>query len=42
LAQDSIDVGNELVHMLQHIGDLETRMMTELESRMGEARAVQA
>ena len=42
LAQDSIDVGNELVHMLQHIGDLETRMMTELGSRMGEARAVSA
>jgi hypothetical protein len=42
LAKDSIEVGNELVHMLQHIGDLETRMMAELKSRMGDLRAMQA
>ena len=30
LMQDSLDAGNELVHMLQHISDLETHMMREL------------
>jgi hypothetical protein len=30
LAADSMEAGNELVHMLEHIGDLETRMMREL------------
>lgn len=30
LMQDSLDAGNELVHMLQHISDLESRMLTEL------------
>lgn len=30
LMQDSLDAGNELVHMLQHISELETRMMNEL------------
>jgi len=35
LAQDSVDVGNELVHMLQHVADLEARMMQELKSRIG-------
>lgn len=34
LARDSMEVGNELVHMLQHIGDLELRMKGELKSRM--------
>jgi len=40
LARDSIDVGNELVHMLQHVGDLESCMMTELKSRIGGKGAV--
>lgn len=40
LARDSIDVGNELVHMLQHVSDLEIRMMEELRSRMGGGSAV--
>jgi hypothetical protein len=30
LMQDSQEAGNELVHMLQHISDLESRMMSEL------------
>ena len=30
LGADSLDAGNELVHMLQHIGDLEAHMMEEL------------
>lgn len=32
LAKATEDVGNELVHMLQHVADLESRMMQELES----------
>ena len=42
LAQDSIEVGNELVHMLQHISDLENRMLSELNSRIGSSHAVHA
>ena len=42
LAQDSIDVGNELVHMLQHISDLESRMLSELRSRIGGVSAARA
>lgn len=38
LARDSIEVGNELVHMLQHISDLELRIEDELNSRMREGR----
>src|SRR6266436_1474638 len=34
LEQDSIEACKELVHMLQHISDLEGRMMVELESRL--------
>jgi hypothetical protein len=34
LMQDSLDAGNELVHMLQHISDLETRMKNELTDGM--------
>lgn len=30
LMQDSLDAGNELVHMLQHVSDLETCMIREL------------
>lgn len=40
LARDSIDVGTELVHMLQHVSDLEIRMMKEFQSRMGGENAV--
>lgn len=40
LARDSTDVGNELVHMLQHVSDLEIRMMTELKSRIDRKGAV--
>jgi hypothetical protein len=35
LAQDSVEIGNELVHMLEHVADLENRMMQELKSRIG-------
>lgn len=31
LMQDSVNAGNELVHMLVHISELETRIMNELE-----------
>lgn len=34
LMQDSTDAGNELVHMLEHISDLETRIMRELEAEV--------
>jgi len=34
LMQDSLDAGNELVHMLQHVSDLETRMTNELKDRI--------
>lgn len=30
LDEDSVTTGNELVHMLEHISDLETRMIAEL------------
>lgn len=40
LMQDSLDAGNELVHMLQHISDLESRMMEEL--RTGISRGVES
>lgn len=39
LMQDSLDAGNELVHMLQHTSDLESRMMSEL--RDGLSRGVE-
>lgn len=42
LARDSIDVGNELVHMLQHVSDLESRIVNELKSRIGGGRAMRA
>jgi hypothetical protein len=32
LRQDALEVGNEFVHMLQHIGSLESHMIMELES----------
>ena len=32
LKKESIEVGNELVHMLKHISEIETRMIDELES----------
>jgi hypothetical protein len=32
LEEDSLEAGNELVHMLEHISDLENRMMNELKS----------
>jgi hypothetical protein len=31
LMQDSVDLGNEFVHMLKHLGDLETQMERELQ-----------
>jgi len=34
LAHDSLEVGNEFVHMLKHISDLEIEMMNELKSRI--------
>lgn len=33
LNEDSVTAGNELVHMLEHISDLETRMVDELRGR---------
>jgi len=30
MGADAVAMGNELVHMLQHIGKLESRMLTEL------------
>lgn len=35
LSQDSIEIGNELVHMLRHLAELEARMMHELKLRVG-------
>lgn len=37
LATDSLEVGNELVHMLQHVSELEIHMMNELCLRMDKA-----
>ena len=34
LMQDSLEAGNELVHMLQHVSDLEALMMNELKEEM--------
>lgn len=35
LSQDSVEIGNELVHMLRHVADLEAHMMNELQLRIG-------
>jgi hypothetical protein len=35
LARDSFDIGNELVHMLQHVADLEDCIIKELNSHLG-------
>jgi hypothetical protein len=40
LARDSIEVGNELVHMLQHISDLEGTMMAEMTTRIPGVRVL--
>lgn len=37
LEHDSLEVGNEFVHMLKHISDLEIKMMNELKSRISSA-----
>ena len=42
LASDSVDVGNELVHMLQHISELEGLMVKELSSRIRTDTAARA
>lgn len=43
LSRDTVEVGNELVHMLQHISDLESRMIGELKERIaGRPHAAQA
>lgn len=39
LGVDSLEAGNELVHMLGHIGDLEARMMEELKANVFQNRA---
>jgi len=42
LAQDSVEIGNELVHMLRHIADLEAHMMNELNLRIANPTAAHA
>jgi hypothetical protein len=39
LMKDSLEAGNELVHMLKHISDLETHMISELNSIIGRSIA---
>jgi hypothetical protein len=41
LKEDALDAGNEFVHMLQHISDLETRMMYELQAYIAPHRPVE-
>lgn len=39
LEKDSLETGNELVHMLKHISDLETHMVSELNNIIGRSIA---
>jgi hypothetical protein len=39
LMKDSLEAGNELVHMLKHISDLETKMISELNNIIGRSIA---
>jgi hypothetical protein len=39
LMKDSLEAGNELVHMLKHISDLETKMISELNNIIGHSIA---